>query len=81
MPGRLGKFDESEISRYQVDFITTSLGVTSESKLLYLCCGNGRHLVEFLRRDIDVIGVDSSYYMLSQEFWDGVIQLNIKRVV
>jgi len=66
MPGRVGKYDESKLSQHQVDFIVNCLGVTRDSKLLDLCCGKGRHLVELLRRGFDVVGVDSSSYMLSE---------------
>jgi D-alanine-D-alanine ligase len=65
-PGRLGKYDESEQSRLQVDFIAGCLQLTTESKLLDLCCGKGRHLLEFLRRGLNAAGADSSAYMISE---------------
>ena len=65
-PGRLGKYDESRESRLQVDFIIACLKLTHESKLIDLCCGKGRHLIEFLRRGFNAVGVDSSSYMISE---------------
>jgi D-alanine-D-alanine ligase len=66
MPGRLGKYDESALSRRQVDFIAKCTAITDDSRVLDVCCGKGRHLLEFLRRGIHVAGIDSSPYMLAQ---------------
>jgi D-alanine-D-alanine ligase len=66
VPGRPGKYDESDHSRLQVDFIASCLRLTRESTVLDLCCGKGRHLLEFLRRGFDVAGVESSTSMVSE---------------
>jgi SAM-dependent methyltransferase len=42
----------------QVDEITKLLQIEGQAKILDLCCGKGRHSLEFSRRAFDVIGVD-----------------------
>ena len=47
-----------ESTRAEVDGMTRLLGIQSGAKLLDLCCGAGRHSLEFARRGFDVTGVD-----------------------
>jgi len=47
-----------EFARVEVDRMTGLLGIQSGAKLLDLCCGAGRHSLEFARRGFDVTGVD-----------------------
>jgi len=47
-----------ESARAEVDGMTGLLGVRSGTKILDLCCGAGRHSLEFARRGFDVTGVD-----------------------
>jgi SAM-dependent methyltransferase len=42
----------------EVDKIQNLLHIEGQSKILDLCCGKGRHSLEFSRRAFDVIGVD-----------------------
>ncbi|MDO8588739.1 MAG: methyltransferase domain-containing protein [Armatimonadota bacterium] len=63
-PHRLSWYAESETSRHEVDFIVEHLGLDPGTRILDLCCGQGRHLVELIRRGYDVVGVDLSAYML-----------------
>ncbi len=49
----------------QVDNVLKLAGTEPES-LLDLCCGPGRHSIEFARRGLDVTGVDRSPYLLSK---------------
>ena len=42
----------------EVDKIVKLLQIEGQAKLLDLCCGRGRHSLEFSRRAFDVIGVD-----------------------
>ena len=42
----------------QVDFIERVLGLPSDSKILDLCCGHGRHLVELASRGYQMTGLD-----------------------
>ena len=43
----------------QVDFIQRILGLPSDGKILDLCCGHGRHLVELAGRGYGMTGLDS----------------------
>ncbi len=47
-----------ESTRAEVDAMTRLLGIQSGAKILDLCCGVGRHSLEFARRGFDVTGVD-----------------------
>ncbi|MFT7646575.1 MAG: SAM-dependent methyltransferase [Candidatus Poriferisodalaceae bacterium] len=49
----------------EVDFLCETLGLRSGHKVLDVGCGPGRHLLEFARRGIEVVGVD-----ISQKFLD-----------
>jgi ubiquinone/menaquinone biosynthesis C-methylase UbiE len=64
-PHRLGRYAETERSRQEVDFIIERLGIEPGARILDLCCGQGRHMVDLLRRGYDVVGVDLSTYMLN----------------
>ena len=47
-----------ESARVEVDGMTGLLGIRNGAKILDLCCGPGRHSLEFARRGFDVTGVD-----------------------
>jgi SAM-dependent methyltransferase len=47
-----------EAARVEVDAMIALLGLQSGAKLLDLCCGAGRHALEFARRGFEVTGVD-----------------------
>lgn len=49
-----------ENAPYEAVDIINLLGLQKGDKLLDLCCGPGRHTLEFARLDIDVTGVDKS---------------------
>jgi len=59
-------YGESEASRAQVDFITEKTEIQPGDRVLDLCCGQGRHLLDLMRRGFDVVGVDLSDYMLGE---------------
>ncbi len=63
-PARFDKYVESDTSRHQVDFIIDKCALEPGAKVLDLCCGQGRHLVDLARRGYDVVGQDLSEYML-----------------
>ena len=65
-PVRYGSYAESEKSRAQVDFVIEKLGLVPGARVLDLCCGQGRHLIDLARRGYDVVGVDLSEYMLGE---------------
>ena len=53
-------YDQQRLARAarEVDEITALLGIDSPRRVLDLCCGPGRHVVELARRGHDVVGVD-----------------------
>ena len=59
-------YAECEASRAEVDFIVEKLGLQPGARILDLCCGQGRHLMELTRRGFDVVGFDISAYMLDR---------------
>lgn len=65
-PARYEKYVESDVSRAQVDFVIDKLALEPGAKVLDLCCGQGRHLVDLARRGYDVVGLDLSEYMLEK---------------
>lgn len=65
-PVRFSSYGESDASRHHVDFLVEKLELVPGMKILDLCCGQGRHLLELTRRGYDVVGVDLSAYMLSK---------------
>lgn len=65
-PARLHGYEESEKSRAEVSFIIEKLGLTPGMRVMDLCCGQGKHLVDFARRGFVAVGVDLSDYMLAK---------------
>jgi len=63
-PTRSELYAESEASRKQVDFVIDKLALEPGARVLDLCCGQGRHLIDLARRGYDVVGLDLSEYML-----------------
>ncbi len=65
-PARYEKYIESDASRAQVDFVIDKLALEPGAKVLDLCCGQGRHLIDLARRGYDVVGLDLSEYQLEK---------------
>lgn len=65
-PARFERYIESDESKAQVDFIEKEMGLERGSRILDLCCGRGRHLIELTRRGYDSVGLDLSKYMLKE---------------
>ena len=63
---QLRSYGESEASRNQVDFVIEKLAIQPGMRILDLCCGQGRHLIDLMRRRYDVVGLDLSAYMLDR---------------
>jgi SAM-dependent methyltransferase len=55
--------DESEAERL-VELIVNNLSIKSDSKILDMACGSGRHAVVFAKRGFDVTAVDLSQRLL-----------------
>ncbi|MDH3267752.1 MAG: class I SAM-dependent methyltransferase [Ignavibacteria bacterium] len=56
--------DESEAERL-VELIVNNLNIKSDSKILDMACGSGRHAINFAKRGFDVTAVDLSQWLLS----------------
>jgi D-alanine-D-alanine ligase and related ATP-grasp enzymes len=57
--------DDLEVTKKEVDLIVSILGVGPEEKILDLCCGQGRHVLELARRGFsNVEGYDRSQYLI-----------------
>jgi D-alanine-D-alanine ligase len=57
--------DDTEVTKKEVDLIISILGVNEETKILDLCCGQGRHVLELARRGFsNVEGYDRSQYLI-----------------
>ena len=55
--------NEAEAQR-QIEFLQTHIKIPKDSKILDLCCGNGRHTVELKKLGYDVVGLDLSEDLL-----------------
>lgn len=51
-------------TKAEVDGVIALLGLTAGARILDLCCGFGRHSLEFARRGYDVTGLDFSPALL-----------------
>ena len=57
--------DDMELTRKEIDLIVSILGLAPEDKILDLCCGQGRHVIELARRGFsNVEGYDRSQYLI-----------------
>ena len=59
-----GFFTTSERTQSEVDFILQALDLPQEGRILDLCCGQGRHALEFARGGYQVVGLDLSETLL-----------------
>jgi len=59
--------DDLNITRSEVDQITEILELSARHRILYLCCGQGRHSLELARRGFcNVEGIDRSHYLIQK---------------
>jgi D-alanine-D-alanine ligase len=59
--------DDQRITRTEIDLIVETLKLTTDSKTLDLCCGQGRHTLELARRGFrNMEGLDRSYYLIQK---------------
>jgi SAM-dependent methyltransferase len=57
--------DVSE-ARNLIDLIQRTIDIRKGSKILDVCCGEGRHSIELAKRGYDVTGFDLSEFLISQ---------------
>ncbi len=57
--------ENAENTRLEVDFIVSATDISANSRILDLCCGQGRHVLELARRGFQhVSGIDRSRYLI-----------------
>lgn len=57
--------ENDENTRRDIDLMISAAGLTSNDRVLDLCCGQGRHVLELARRGFrNVTGVDRSRYLV-----------------
>ncbi len=58
-------FESRSFTVQEVDFLIKESGVGTEDRILDVCCGQGRHLIELARRGYTALsGVDRSRYLI-----------------
>jgi D-alanine-D-alanine ligase len=59
--------DDPELTAVEVDAFLSMLDAEPDSRMLDLCCGQGRHVLEFARRGFkNLTGVDRSHYLIAR---------------
>lgn len=59
--------DDLRITRTEVDLIVRTLDLSPDERILDLCCGQGRHLLELARRKFtNLEGIDRSHYLIQK---------------
>jgi D-alanine-D-alanine ligase len=59
--------DDIRITRTEVDQIVKTLNLSPDQKILDLCCGQGRHVLELARRGFrNIEGLDRSHYLIQK---------------
>lgn len=58
--------DDPEIARHETDAFCRILGMPAGSRILDLCCGQGRHTLELARRGYDACGLDRSHFLINK---------------
>ena len=59
--------DDLRITRQEIDLICDTLQPSNSDKILDLCCGQGRHVLELARRGFrNLEGLDRSHYLIQK---------------
>jgi D-alanine-D-alanine ligase len=59
--------EDPEITRSEIDAFLQMVDIDQGTPILDLCCGQGRHVLEFARRGYTALcGVDRSHYLISR---------------
>lgn len=59
--------EDNDITEMEVDTFLAALNISKNSRILDLCCGQGRHALEIAKRGYsDVVGLDRSHYLINR---------------
>lgn len=59
--------DDNNITRKEIDDFTKILNLSTDHRILDVCCGQGRHSLELARRGYNQVeGIDRSYYLIQK---------------
>ncbi len=59
--------EDKDITRKEVDIFLTAIDATKDSRILDLCCGQGRHALEIAKRGYtNIVGLDRSHYLINR---------------
>ncbi len=59
--------NDSDITKKEIDMFVSILDIKTDSAILDLCCGHGRHSLELARRGFtNVKGLDRSHYLIQK---------------
>ena len=56
--------EDKAITSHEVDIFSKILNLSTQDRILDLCCGQGRHTLEFSRRGFKCEGLDRSRYLI-----------------
>lgn len=71
----LYKYRNSQEAMDMINLIQRNVNLKKGDKVLDVCCGSGRHSIEFAKRGFDVTGFDLSGYLIGQA---GKLKKNLK---
>jgi D-alanine-D-alanine ligase len=59
--------EDEDITKKEADVFLSAIDVSKESRILDLCCGQGRHAIEIAKRGYtSVFGLDRSHYLINR---------------
>ncbi|MCC7566557.1 MAG: methyltransferase domain-containing protein [Methanomicrobiaceae archaeon] len=58
--------DDPGITGQEIDLVVRTLKLAPGGQVLDLCCGQGRHTLELVRRGYDAEGLDRSHYLIQK---------------
>ncbi len=59
--------EDNDITQKEVELFLSAVDITKDGNILDLCCGQGRHALEFARRGYSsVAGLDRSHYLINR---------------